>query len=318
MRKDTGFRLTDWERGEALANRPDSFYSSVRSERALSAENWDSSFSASIPAVTPELTYVYDGTFEGWLCCICESYESKEIPGRVLAETDNDIITEESLFNTKRIRTSQENAYRVRNGIAKRIGRVFLHLLERSFCTCLPDKEEMMLLFTRKGFRYGMRILNLKQDPVVCSIHKGLRELGREIHKWLGFVRFSDMQGILLSVIGAKNNVLPFIASHFVDRFRNEHFMIFDENHNMALVYRPGQCAVIPMERFIMGEPGEEEKLYRKLWNNYYKAIEIKPRHNETCRRTLMPKRYWDYLTEMAAEKETGKLISEAVVVTVK
>ena len=299
MRKDTGFQLTDWEKDKVSASRTDSFFSSVRFKSWLSAENPDSSFSASIPAVTPELTYVYDGTFEGWLCCICESYENKEIPGRVLAAPENNIIREESLFYSKIIITQQENAFRVRKGITKKIGSGFLHLLERSFCTCLPDREETMLLFTRKGFRYGMRILNLRQDPVICNIHKGLRELGREIHKWLGFVRFSDMQGILVAVIGAKNNVLPFIASHFVDRLHNEHFMIFDENHSMALVYRPGQCAVIPMERFTIGEPGEEEKLYRKLWNNYYKAIEIKPRHNETCRRTLMPKRYWDYLTEM-------------------
>ena len=78
--------------------------------------------------------------------------------------------------------------------------------------------------------------------------------------------------------------------------------MIYDENHKMALVYSPGRCAVIPMERFTMGDVGEEEKLYRRLWINYYEAIEIKPRHNETCRRTLMPKRYWDYLTEMAGK----------------
>ena len=92
MRKDTGFQLTDWEKDKVSASRTDSFFSSVRFKSWLSAENPDSSFSASIPAVTPELTYAYDGTFEGWLCCICESYENKEIPGRVLAAPENNII----------------------------------------------------------------------------------------------------------------------------------------------------------------------------------------------------------------------------------
>lgn len=297
MRKDTGFQLTAWEKGKL---------SKTGSDKSFSAEKPLHPFSASIPAVTPELTYVYDGTFEGWLCCVCESYESKEIPGSILAAPKNDImpehdiITEESLFYSKKIITQQEKATRVKKGIVDKIGISFLHLLERSFCTCLPDREEAMMLFTHKGFRYGMRIINLRQDPVIRNIHKGLRDLGREIHKWLGFVRFSDIQGILVAVIGAKNNVLPFLAPHFIDRFHAEHFMIFDENHKMALVYRPGECAVIPMERFTMGESGKEEKRYRLLWKNYYEAIEIKPRHNETCRRTLMPKRYWDYLTEMA------------------
>lgn len=261
---------------------------------------------APIPDVNQELTYTYDGTFEGWLCCVCESYESKEIPCRILVDSDNAIITDKAnmpeegnLFSSKRIVTSLSKAARVRHGITDKIGSGFMRLLEKSFCTCQPDREETMLLFTHKGFRYGMEIVNMRQDPVIYNIHKGLRNLGREIDKWLGFVRFSDIQGILVAVIGAKNNVLPFMASHFTDRFHNERFMIYDENHNMALVYKPGNCAVIPMERFSMGMPGEEEHLYRTLWKNYYDAVEIVPRHNETCRRTLMPKWYWNYLTEM-------------------
>ena len=288
MHKHTCFQLTKPSAGPELAY------------------EYDKSFTAPIPPVTPELTYTYDGTFEGWLCCVGESYESKEIPGRIRTAPNNGIINnsieEESLFYAKKIVTLQEKAVRVRNGIAAKIGTGFLHLLERSFCTCRPDREEEMLLFTHKGFRYGMQVLNLRQDPVIRNIHKGLRDLGREIDKWYGFIRFSDVQGILVAVIGAKNNVLPFLALHFTDRFHNERFMIYDENHKMALVYRPGRWAVIPMERFTMGNVGEEEKLYRRLWKNYYEAIEIKPRHNETCRRTLMPKRYWDYLTEMAGK----------------
>ena len=304
MHKDTGFQLNSTVR-DAAENAFTVPKSSVTPELAYDC----GSFTAPIPPVTPELTYTYDGTFEGWLSCVGESYESKEIPGRigrvsnhVILNKNDGIITEESLFYNKKIVTLQEKAIRVRNGIAAKIGTGFLHLLERSFCTSRPEKEEEMLLFTHKGFRYGMQILNLRQDPVIRNIHKGLRDLSREIDKWYGFIRFSDVRGILVAVIGAKNNVLPFLAPHFTDRFHKEHFMIYDENHKMALVYRPGRCAVIPMERFTMGSIGDEEKRYRRLWKNYYEAIEIKPRHNETCRRTLMPKRYWDYLTEMAGK----------------
>ena len=306
MHKDTCFQLNGTGRGVTRHAEDNAFAVQKSAAVPEPANGHDATFSAAIPPVTPELTYAYDGTFEGWLCCVAESYESKEIPGRIRPTPNNgiinNIIAEESLFYSKKIVTLQKKAERVRNGIAARIGTGFLHLLERSFCTCRPGREEEMLLFTHKGFRYGMRIMNLRQDPVIRNIHKGLRDLGREIDKWYGFVRFSDMQGILVAVIGAKNNVLPFLAPHFTDRFHKEHFMIYDENHKMALVYRPGRCAIIPMERFSLANVCEEEQMYRRLWKNYYEAIEIKPRHNETCRRTLMPKRYWDYLTEMASE----------------
>ena len=42
----------------------------------------------------------------------------------------------------------------------------------------------------------------------------------------------------------------------------------------------------------------ENEKEYRRLWKQFYDTVEIKERHNERCRMTLMPKRYWKYLTE--------------------
>ena len=212
------------------------------------------------------------------------------------------------LFYVKRIDTRQDIAERVKNGIREKIGEDFLRLLERAFCSCLSAKEITMLLVTRKAFRYGMRIMNLRQDPVVSRVRKCLRDLGCETDKWLGFVRFTDVQGILIAVIGAKNNVLPFIAYHFCDRFRNEHFMIYDKNHKMALVYRPGERAIIPMENFIIAEVSEKEEQYRKLWKQYYDTVEIRARHNEVCRHTHMPKRYWDYLTEMAVRKDIANM----------
>ncbi len=292
MRSDTGVLLTGTTERDMIPGR--------------------ACFFAAIPAPVPDLTYYYDGTWEGWLCCICESYMAKEIPGTVIAKTDGDTGAEGTLFYKKVIETRPDLAERVQRGICDRIGFGFLQILKRAFCSCMPHKEEQMLLFTHKGFRYGMSILHLRQDTVVNSILKGLRELGREIDKWLGFVRFSDVRGILVAVIGAKNNVLPFMASHFCDRYRNEHFMIFDRNHKIALLYRPGEKAIVPMDGFSISEISAEEKYYRSLWKNYYDAVEIRPRHNEICRRSHMPKRYWDFLTEMT---EPGDCTAEHKVI---
>ena len=258
------------------------------------------------------LTYCYDGTLEGWFCCVYESYICREVPGVVVAEPDRVTSGETWLFNVKRIETRRDIAERVKKGIRERIGEDFLQALKRVFCSCMTAKELTMLLFTRKGFRYGMRIMNLRQDPVVSQVRKGLRDLGRETDKWLGFVRFTDVRGILIAVIGAKNHVLPFISYHFCDRFHNEHFMIYDKNHKMALVYRPGESAIIPMENFTIAEADEEEEQYRRLWKQFYDTIEIGARHNDACRRTHMPKRYWDFLTEMAVRKDIANITGKS------
>ena len=112
MHKHTCIRLNSAERGTAenAFTAPKPF---VTSEFACEC---DRTFTAPIPPVTPELSYTYDGTFEGWLCCVAESYESKEIPGRIRIAPNNaiinDIITEESLFYSKKIYLTPERIYR--------------------------------------------------------------------------------------------------------------------------------------------------------------------------------------------------------------
>lgn len=257
--------------------------------------------------ITPELVYQYDGTLEGWLCCVCESYHKREIPASIISAEnlmEGMNVLGLSLFPPKIIRTDTQDARRVKEGICKRIGPDFWQILFRSFFTCLKNKEELMLLLTRKGFVYGAKVMLLTNDPVIRQINKGLRFLGTEIDKWRGFVRFTDIQGVLVAVINAKNCVLPLLVPHFCQRFHQEHFMIYDETHQMALVYRPGKRAIISLDRFHMGDISSEEEQYRTLWKTYYASIETKPRHNEACRRTHMPQWYWPHLTEMAQERD--------------
>lgn len=255
-----------------------------------------------LKSITPELVYQYDGTLDGWLCCVYESYQKREIPASVISAAGPMGAASNSLFPPKIIQTDLQSARRVKEGICNRIGADFWQILRQAFFTCLKNKEELMLLLTRKGFSYGDKVLLLTEDPVVQQINKSLRFLGTEIDKWRGFVRFTEIQGVLIAVIGAKNCVLPFIAPHFCRRFHQEHFIIYDENHQMALVYRPGERAIVPLERFFPGEIGAEEERYKMMWRAYYDSIEIKPRHNERCRRTHMPQWYWAYLTEMAQD----------------
>ena len=35
-----------------------------------------------------DIAYLYDGSYEGFLCCVFESFENHEIPSDILAETD--------------------------------------------------------------------------------------------------------------------------------------------------------------------------------------------------------------------------------------
>ena len=53
-----------------------------------------------------------------------------------------------------------------------------------------------------------------------------------------------------------------------------------------------------PLEQFQMAPPDEQEAHYRLLWKRFYDTVAIRERYNPTCRRTQMPMRYWDTMTE--------------------
>ena len=74
--------------------------------------------------------------------------------------------------------------------------------------------------------------------------------------------------------------------------------MIYDSLRRTALVHSDGKCAFVPLEEYSQPAADEEEKKYRALFKMFYDTIEIKERHNERCRMSHMPKRFWKNMTE--------------------
>ena len=244
------------------------------------------------------LTYRYDGTFEGFLCCVYESYVAHELPAAIVGPD----APEQNLFGVKEIAADPEHADRVARSIPTRISPAADDLLRHAFLTCLPEKELVMLRFLRQAYRYGARFLSFAGNEEVWQLTEAVKRLLHEAHLLKGFIRFSDQGGVLVTTIGPKNFVLPFLSRHFAERFPEERLLIYDEKHHAALVYRPYESAIIPMDEFRAAPPDEEERKFRAMWRAFYDAIEIRPRHNEKCRKTLLPKRYWCYMTEFAKD----------------
>ncbi|WP_379163538.1 DUF4130 domain-containing protein [Paenibacillus sp. sgz5001063] len=75
--------------------------------------------------------------------------------------------------------------------------------------------------------------------------------------------------------------------------------MIYDKTHGMALIHKPGQQAIIPLDEWVPPAPDKAEEEYRSLWKGFYNAIGIQERRNDRLRASLMPRRYWKHLPEM-------------------
>lgn len=244
-----------------------------------------------------EMVYYYDGSFEGLLCCIFDSYANKEVLTAIYR--DEDFIP--TLFASRVIRTEQNHARRVFQKVMK-CSPYAADLLRKGFLTCLPEKELYLYRLVVKLLREGPGFLRNFSDETLHPVAKAVQHLMGEAHLLKGFVRFSELGGVLGSEIEPKNRVLPVLRSHFCARYQGEKFFIYDRTHQEALFYASGKAVIRPLEDFQMAPPDETEAAYRILWKRFYDTIAIKERYDPKCRMTNMPKRYWSTMTEFQGE----------------
>ena len=248
--------------------------------------------------------YCYDGSFDGLLCCIFESYEKSEIPLDILPSAASQPL----LLPVKTIITDPSKSQRVLASIPEKIGSQALDFIRRVFLTCFKQKELYSLLFLRMGYQHGPSVMSMLTDKVVNKLFQAVRHMERESQLLKGFVRFSIINNALVAEIEPKNYVLPLLAPHFCGRYPEERFLIYDKAHGMGLVYQPYKSAIFPIDNLELPQPDQEEQSYRELWQLFYNTIAIEGRNNPKCRMNHMPKRYWKYLTEFSDLKSNNTL----------
>jgi probable DNA metabolism protein len=248
-------------------------------------------------SISEAVVYRYDGSFEGFLCCIFESYVSKQEPLNIVSID----VMQYTLYAEKVIQTQEENAERVYLSFAKKMSNQASDMIKLGFLTCVEDKELLLYQFIKLGYKYGKNIVNMLTNDIVDKLYKAIKHLNNEAHLLKGFVRFSENNGALISIIEPKNFVLPLIIQHFVERFPEERFFIYDKTHKAAIMYQPYEYSIMNVEDFDMPKEDSNEQLYQNLWKRFYDTIAIEARYNPKCRMSHMPKRYWGNMTEHKA-----------------
>lgn len=243
-----------------------------------------------------DVIYLYDGSFEGLMSVVFDCYYNHENPMKIEEENN---VQEELFCRYVKVNTDSEKAERVSSAICRKISYA---AWRNVYCTYLSDckgKEKMCLEYIRAGFRAGKNVDLYLAEECVSSVHNAVRRTKNEAHMFIEFVRFSQLEGgVYFGEIEPECNVLPLIGKHFARRFPAMPWIIHDTRRKIALVYN-GECYMADTDTLPVLKYSEEEQQYRGLWKQFYDSIEIKERHNEKCRRSHMPKRFWKNLTEM-------------------
>ena len=243
------------------------------------------------------ITYIFDGSKIGLFNCIFKSYYEKQIPDTI---TDGSVqlCLGDTVYNI-------ENDLEKSNRVSKCLKEVKTpHVLQDvNLALKSGEKNKFSIVFD-----YLKTVIDNKQIDVsknyanksVLNFTDLIRRITNEIHRFKGFIRFEEtVDGYYYAHFNPDNDITWLLMPHFVSRFANQAYIIHDVKRNvLGLFDGNAKGQVCAEDRQVTVYLSEEEVNFKKLWQTYYKSVNIKERKNHKLMKNFMPIKYWNHLPE--------------------
>ena len=238
--------------------------------------------------------YYYDGSFDGLLTVIFIAYKDrKNNELRIIVKTGQLLLGLDDI----NVITNFSKARRVEKAICDKLSQNFLNNIQTCFLSCDKNKDIVIVHTVYKALKQGEEILR-SLDEHAFYVNKLVKQVLNERHRYLGVLRFKEVKdGTMFSTIEPKNNVLPILLSHFINRMKREKFAIYDKKRKMIAYYDTKKVEIFFVKSLEI-EWSDEEIEYSELWKTFHKSISIKERENKKLQQSNLPKYYWKYLIE--------------------
>ncbi len=245
------------------------------------------------------IAYVFDGTKEGLLCCLFESFTQKEKPFLVTSSSFQQSFD----LTVKEIKTDIKNSQRVEAGL-KKCGSITLltklFYVLRSFDS---NKETVIFNVAYKCLEARKNIILNYADSDVLLFNDLYKKISYEVHRFKGFLRFQELSnGVLFAVFEPDNDICDLLAPHFYQRLGCP-FIIFDNKRKKASICDGSQIYTKNIENKFTIYLSENEYDLENLWQEYYESVNILERKNLKQMYGYMPKRYYKHLPEKKSKK---------------
>lgn len=241
----------------------------------------------------------YDGTFDGFLCCVATIFREKRRPHQLLSTAE----ISQTLFLGRYINRDRQLAIRIKTRLKQRLTTDSWEFIEKGFASVVENRETALIVAIEFGLHFGDNLSRHTYQKEIEALYIGIRQLNVEIHHYQGFTRFNEVDGWLIAVIDPKHGVLPYLMPFFCQRFPNERFAICEQKSQMVGSYNQGQISFNPLQKVPELNLSPEELAIQEQWRTFFQTVAIEERKNPTCQRNHLPKRFWKYLPEMTENK---------------
>ena len=241
-----------------------------------------------------EMIYTYDGSFEGFLCCIFDSYANKEVLTAITDDEDSAPI----LFPVRAIQTDSGHAGRVLRKLHK-LSPYGEELVRRGFLTCMEDREIRLYRLVVKLLREGPGFLRNFSDETLSSgsdSRPAPQRRGPPVEGLCPLLRAGRRPG--QRDRAEKPGPAPFCGATSAPAIKTRNFSFMTAPTTRRCFTPPARRSSARWRTFRWRRRMKRRPHYRLLWKRFYDTIAIRERENPKLRMTHMPKRYWGTMTE--------------------
>ena len=196
------------------------------------------------------------------------------------------------------VERDDEKAKKVYEAMEEKLGDEIVSKAYRCFLAEDLEKDTRILNYLRLCFRYGPQVDGYRTHPWILPIHELDKKVSGQVHRYLGILRFSDIQGVLYAAYTPDYDMTRILMPHFADRFKREQFIIHDRRRQKAGVYARGQWLERDFDVDLLQYRSEKERNLEALWKGYFEHIAIEARKNPKLQAHFVPKRYRSFVTE--------------------
>ena len=251
------------------------------------------------------LIFRYDKTFEGLLTAIFDAYSIKRFPDILLAAEETPPLFYDEIIT---VVTDEERSNRVWKGLQKKLSASALTSLTTCWLSELPEIDLVLFSYIHKAIDAPRSIELNFGAPDVLELSKVWKKVNNERLRVMQFLRFQKAaDGTYFAALKPLYNVISLVIPYLQDRFADQKWLLYDLKreygyyHDLSTItevhfeQKEGHLQSGFLDENIMDQ---DEKLFQKLWQTYFKAITIKERTNPKLHRQNLPIRFWKYLPE--------------------
>ena len=247
-------------------------------------------------------TYFFDGTKNGLLTCIFESFYEKRIPDDLTTECVQCGLLDEIVT----IKTDSEKAERVYKCLKNCKTKYLVSDFNLTFRS--GEKKRFKVLFDYLNVAISNKNIDVSKAfalPEIQAFTDLKNRIYTEKHRFKGFLRFMETEkGFYYACYEPDNDITELLVPHFTARLQSP-FIIHDIKRNILALCDGKRYKILDGgDNGVTVFMSESEEIFLDLWQQYYKSINIEERKNLRQMRNYMPERYWKNLSENQEKTE--------------